>query len=481
MLGGVAPSMPLADARALIPGLGVRQADPVGDAKALARLAGWCARYTPWASAEEPAGSGGTGGTGGLWLDISGCAHLFGGEHALVDDLIKRLGRFGFTARAAIADTPGAAWAWARFRGSEDDPVLPRGGARAALTALPVAALRLGPGTVETLSKLGLRRIGDLYALPRASLAARFGDGVQRRLDQALDLLDEPISPRRPVAPLVARLAFAEPVRRPEDISGALERLLASLCARLETEHLGARRLDFTIHRSDASIDTVSVGASRPVHDPSHLMRLFAPKLERLDPAGPDGHSGVEVAVLAIPSVAAFTAEQTAMTRLDALAARPSERAPTRRFDASPNLAALADRLAGRLGAANVLALGLRESHWPERAATAHPILDGPPPQGSSTRAGLARPLHLLGRPEPIEVVGEAAATSPPAAFRWRALTHRIARSQGPERIEPEWWRGRPAHARDYYRVEDREGRRFWLYREIAGTAPRWFLHGMFA
>jgi protein ImuB len=210
-------------------------------------------------------------------------------------------------------------------------------------------------------------------------------------------------------------------------------------------------------------------------------MGLFAPRLERLDPAGPGGHGGVEVAVLAIPSVAAFTAEQGMMPRLDAPAARPSERARTRRFEPSPNIAALADRLAGRLGAANVLALGLRESHWPERAATAHPILDGGPPQETSPCAGLARPLRLFGRPEPIEVTAEAAATSPPAAFRWRALTHRIARSQGPERIEPEWWRGRPALARDYYRVEDRQGRRFWLYRELAGAAPRWFLHGTFA
>ncbi len=479
--GGIAPSMPLADARALIPGLGVWQADPVGDAKALARLAGWCARYTPWAAAEETAqaGTGGTGGAGGLWLDITGCAHLFGGEHALVDDLIKRLGRFGFTARAAIGDTPGAAWSWARFRGPGDDPVLPPAGARAALAALPVAALRLGPSTVETLDKLGLRRIGELYDLPRATLAARFGDAVQRRIDQALDLLDEPISPRRPVAPFVARLAFPEPVSQPEDISGALERLLASLCARLETEHLGARRLAFTIHRSDASIATVSVGVSRPVHDPNQLMRLFAPKLERLDPAGPDGHSGVEVAVLAIPATAAFTAEQTRMLQLDAVAARATGPSRARRLD--PNVAALTDRLAGRLGSANVLALGLRESHWPERAATAHPVLDGSPAQGSSAYAGLARPLRLLGRPEPIEVTAEAAAARAPAAFRWRKLTHRITHAEGPERIEPEWWRDRQARPRDYYRVEDREGRRFWLFCERAGNAPRWFLHGMFA
>jgi len=481
---GIAPAMPLADARALVPGIDVHEAEPAGDAKTLAQLAGWCERYTPWAAVE----AGTPPGSGGLWLDATGSAHLFGGEAALLDDLVRRLWRLGFAARAALADTPGAAWAWARF-GDEDHPVLPPGNAKQALADLPVAALRLTPADVDTLDRLGLRRIGALYDLPRAPLTARLGSDVRRRLDQALSALAEPISPRRPAAPFTARLAFPEPVGLQADIEAALERLLAMLCARLEAAHLGARRIDFTIHRADGSFDTVGAGASRAGRDPRHLMRLLAPSLERLDPAGPDGHSGVEVAVLAFPVVAAFEAGQRAMPRTGAgnthegasalvLAPRPAHTA-----QGDPEIAALADRLAGRLGAANVRALGLRESHWPERAARSHALLDGPPPISAEPRNAPPRPLRLLARPEPVEVTGTP---ERPATFRWRRFAHEVARAEGPERIAPEWWLALgapPSAARDYYRMEDRAGRRFWLFREAGATdarAGRWYLHGQF-
>ncbi|HUT48614.1 MAG TPA: DNA polymerase Y family protein [Alphaproteobacteria bacterium] len=488
---GITPIMALADARALVPGLGVAEADPMGDAKTLAGLAGWCGRYTPWAAVE----AGTPPGSGGLWLDVTGCDHLFGGEAALLDDMVRRLQRLGFAARAALADTPGAAWAWARF-GDPGDPILPPGGAKDALADLPVAALRLAPEDVDTLGRLGLRRIGALYDLPRAPLTARLGSDVRRRLEQMLGALAEPISPRLPAAPFTARLAFPEPVGLPTDIEAALERLLAMLCSRLEAAHLGARRTVFTIHRADGSFDTVGAGASRPSRDPRHLMRLLAPSLERLDPAGPDGHSGVEVAVLAFPVVAAFEAGQRAMPQIGAgnahegngtlvPSSRPAHTARTAQRD--PEIAALADRLAGRLGPANVRALGLRESHWPERAARSHALLDGPPPISAKPRDGPPRPLRLLARPEPVEVTG---APGRPAAFRWRTFAHKVTRIEGPERIAPEWWLALgapPGAARDYYRMEDRAGRRFWLYREVgtengqrAGDRGRWFLHGQF-
>lgn len=493
---GIASGMPLADARALYPGLAVAEADPAGDARVLDRLAAWCGRYTPWTAVDWEAPAG----TGSLWLDVTGCAHLFGGEAALLDDLVRRVNRFGFAAGAAMADSGGAAWAWARYRGADDDPVLPPGGARPALAALPVAALRLEPQIVETLDRLGLRRVGELYGLPRAALAARFGDTVRRRLDQALGHLDEPISPRQPIAPFIARLAFPEPVTRPEDVAAALQRLLGRLCPRLEAEGLGARHLTYTLHRTDGSIGSVAAGTSRPSHDPGHLERLLAPKLESLDPAGTDGHSGTEVAVLAIPASAPFVPDQIALRRLDPAAPReivPGASQPAAEAIATPQrpaaklntlasgVAALADRLAGRLGAGNVVFPGLRESHWPERAAIAHPVLDGlPPPAAIWPRS--RRPLHLLRRPEPVEITAEAGSREAPAAFRWRAFTHRVRRAEGPERIEPEWWRtAHPAsareHARDYYRIEDRDGRRFWMFREAAGESARWFLHGLFA
>jgi len=479
--------MALADARALAPGLEVHEADPVGDAKALDGLAAWCARYTPWAAVEAGTRAGSWAGSGGLWLDVSGCAHLFGGERALLADMVRRLRGLGFAARGALADTPGAAWAWARF-GEAGDPVLPPDGAKAALAGLPVAALRLPPEEVDTLDRLGLRRVGALYGLPSAPLTARLGGAVRRRLDQALGTLAEPISPRRPAAPFTARLAFPEPVGLPTDIEAALQRLLAMLCGRLEAAHLGARRIEFAIHRSDGSHDGIRAGASRPSRDPRHLIRLLAPSLEHLDPAGPDGHSGVEVAVLAFPGVAAFEAGQRAMSQVSAgvcTGVDAGERALTpHAARGDPELAALADRLAGRLGAGNVRALRLRDSHWPERAALRHAVLDGPPPAGAAPRDRPPRPLRLLARPEPVAVTGMK---ERPDGFRWRRFAHAVARAEGPERIAPEWWRelGQPASpARDYYRVEDRAGRRFWLFREVrpaeGAQAGNWYLHGQF-
>jgi len=496
---GIAPTMALADARALVPGLDVRAADPEGDAAALERLATWGCRYTPWVALE----AGTSSGTGGLWLDVSGCTHLFGGEAALLEDMSRRLQHFGFAVRGALADTPGSAWAWARF-GDANNPILPPDGAKDALGDLPVAALRLAPDIVDTLDRLGLRRIATLYDLPRAALAARLGTNVRRRIDQLLGSLAEPISPQRPTAPFTARLAFPEPVGRPTDIEAALERLLGTLCVRLEAEHLGARRIAFTVHRSDNSSDEVSAGTSRPARDPRHLMRLLAPKLEHLDPAGPDGHSGVEVAVLTFPAVASFKAGQRAMPRIAASAhGHTRTQTPTgelalkpRSVHGEPDLAALADRLAGRLGVGNVRTLALRESHWPERAAVARPVLDGPMPDrpaldnppstNAAARSALPRPLRLLERPEPVEIemASEANTEDLPTVFRWRTFAHEVTRAEGPERIAPEWWlelgARNPSAARDYYRIEDRAGRRFWLYREVGGTPARWFLHGQF-
>ncbi|MEJ2121963.1 MAG: DNA polymerase Y family protein [Alphaproteobacteria bacterium] len=484
---GIVPVMPLADARALVPGIDVYEADPAGDAKTLDTLAAWCGRYTPWVAVE----AGTPPGSGGLWLDVSGCAHLFGGEAALLDDLVGRLRKLGFGARAALADTGGAAWAWARF-GDEGNPVLPPGGIREALADLPIAALRLPPESVDTLDRLGLRRIGALYDLPSAPLTARLGDEVRRRLDQALGALDEPLSPRAPAAPFSARLAFPEPVSLPGDIEAALGRLLAMLCTRLEAAHLGARRIEFAIHRSDGSHDGIRAGASRPSRDPRHLMRLLAPKLECLDPAGPDGHSGVEVAVLAFPGVAAFEAGQRTMPRIG-VGALPNDGALALTASCNPEIAALTDRLAGRLGADTVRVLRLRESHWPERAALRPTLFDGavldsPPPASAAPQDLPPRPLRLLPRPEPVDVTGPIQGVGArPTVFRWRKFAHEIARAEGPERIAPEWWlelNKPPSPARDYYRVEDRAGRRFWLFREVGAEestqAGNWCLHGLF-
>jgi protein ImuB len=467
---GILPGQTLADARALEPGLRVLDADPGAEQQALAALADWCTRYTPWAAAEEPA----PGGAAGLLLDITGCAHLFGGEAALLTDLVARLEQAGFAARAAAADTAGAAWAMARCAasGRVGDLVVPPGDQRQALAALPVAALRLPPETATGLERLGLRRVGDLYPLPRAPLARRFGTLVGRRLDQALGRLDEPISPRQPIEPWRLRLAFAEPIGRRADIDAGLERLLVALCRRLDEEMKGARRLALALYRTDGTRQCAAIGTSRPAREAGHLARLFAEKLDGLDHDFDHG-LGIDLLELTAPVVEAMEPVQT-----DSL--------PAANEDTPAALATLVDRLTNRLGITEVRRLVPVASHVPERAQRPAPALGSVPTAPDGWRRTRPRPLRLFVRPQPVEAVAPVP-DDPPLLFRWHQQLHRIRRADGPERIADEWWHGStPAEAelRDYYRVEDEAGRRFWLYREglyDPARPPRWFLHGLFA
>jgi len=487
---GLRPGMALADARAMTPSLHVAPATPGEDAAALARLADWCGRYSPWTAAgqpdtdphgQDPAVAGddpfqsleGAGG-GGLWLDATGCAHLFGGEDAMLEDLVARVRGRGFSARAAMADTPGAAWAMARFApGGAPWVAVPPGGAADALAPLPVAALRLGAATAAGLHGLGIRRVADLADLPRAPLAARFGETVAARLDAALGRRTETISPERPRPPLAARLAFPEPLGRAEDIAAALDALLAELCRALEDAGKGVRRLTLVLYRPDGSLARCAVGTARPNRDPVHLARLFAERIGDIDPG-----FGIEEMMLAAAVAEPLAADQLGLER----------DAPGGGADPAA-LEALIDRLANRLGAAAVRRTVFRESHLPERAAGFRPAGDGPGPGAVPAPPGGPRPVCLLRPPEPIEALC-GAPDGPPAQFRWRRVLHRVARIEGPERIAPEWWRAAPggddeescaAGTRDYYRAEDTDGRRFWLYREAAAPAPPgWYLHGLF-
>jgi protein ImuB len=512
---GIRSGMSLADARALSPTLVVEPADPPADRRALSALADWCCRYTPWAAIDRDACHGGEfGGGAGLWLDVSGCAHLFGGEEALLRDLLARLAALGFTAKAAIAETAGAAWAIAHF-GGQRIAVLPDGAAASALARLPVQGLRLPPEIATALRRIGLRLIGDLLPLPRAPLAARFGDPLLRRLDQALGRLDEPLSPRLPPPAFHARLAFAEPIGRTEDIALALRHLLVDLCVRLEAAHKGARRLELAAFRSDGTVERAAVGTSRPTRTPDHLRRLFREQLDRLDPG-----FGIEVMTLGGLVVDPLAPAQAAIG-LDDDAGK------------AESLAQLVDRLGNRLGCNAVVRLAEHPSHIPERACREVPALMGiqlgqtserlPSPSRSRgplplPRAGEGsvhservraagstayespsaadasrgsrqpRPLHLLASPEPIEVIAPVP-DGPPVLFRWRRTRYPIASAEGPERIGPEWWLIDGGHdealsrIRDYYRVEDNDGLRFWIYREgffRPDRPPRWYLHGIF-
>jgi protein ImuB len=495
---GIAPGLSLADARALHPALAVAEGDLVGDAAALRRLAQWCNRYSPWTAPH---------GVDGVFLDVTGCAHLRGGEASLVRDLVERLLRQGIVCRAALADTAGAAWAVARC-GSSDSTVVPPGAARQVIAPLPIVALRLDPALAGELERLGLRRIGDLYALPRATLAARFGNKVAERLDQALGAAAEPLLPLPPAPMRWTRRRFAEPIGTPEALMAAVHGLIQRLCRSLGNEMLGARKLVLSSHRVDGEVAEVTVGTARPSRDACHLFRLFAERLGAIDPG-----LGVEDMLLAASVVerlaaaqlrialsppeenAAYGKPESAREAAQAggnivvfpagrSAARPRAPAPPADRDGADaaELAILVDRLANRLGPHSVGVLAPRESHMPECAQRFASLFA----QAKGVwRSDRPRPIRLLPRPEPIEAMAPVP-DDPPISFRWRRLQHRVRRADGPERICGEWWRGDEEGEvlRDYYRVEDEAGRRFWLYRDglyRPQAAPRWFLHGLFA
>jgi protein ImuB len=460
---GLKRGMALADARAMYPALAVAEADPHADQALLEAVAAWCDRYTPLVGLDPP---------DGLVLDVSGCAHLFGGEAALACDLARRLEGQGFRLRVAVADTVGCAWGIARY--GEDETVEP-GMMREALAALPLAALRLPPETVEALNVMGLKHVADVIERPRAPLAARFGVELIRRIDQALGHEEESIAPLRPLPCYVAERRFADPVVLEHDVLGTIERLASQLAGVLERHGEGARRVEAVLFRADGKVLRLSAATSRPVRDPALIRRLFA---ERLVALGEESDPGFGFDLL----------------RLGVIAAEPLDPLQTGFGppDHGEELARLIDRLGARFGLARVRRIVANDTHIPEFAAIEVPAHVAATVAGGSSAVpaqdSLApvRPVRLFARPEAVEAIAEVP-DGPPVRFRWRKVLHEVASAEGPERIAMEWWRDDEGRAltRDYFRVENGEGARFWLYREglygREGERPRWFLHGLFA
>jgi protein ImuB len=445
---GLRPGLALAQAQAMVPGLTVIEADPEGDAAALVRLAAWCLTYAPLVAPDPP---------DGIWIDVAGAAHLHGGEAALLSHLRRRLARAGYRVRVAVADTPGAAWAAARCLSPET--VLPPGGQREALLALPLRALRLDPDTVAGLAQLGLTRVDHLVGQPRGPLRLRFGEEPARRLDQALGLRPEPLATLAPPSEHAVRLAFPEPIGAPETLARVAGRLTTMLAENLARHGLGARRLDLVFRRVDGLDQAVSVGTARPSRDPRHLARLVAERLPHVDP----GH-GLDEARLSAPRVERLEARQ--------LAAAGEDPDPD-------TMAELVDRLVLRLGPGRVFRKAPVESEWPERAVRRIAPLS--PAAGVTWPADLPRPGRLLPVPEPVAVLA-ALPDAPPTVFTWRGTRRRVARADGPERIFGEWWLSddEVAATRDYYRVEDETGARYWLFRDaLTRDGARWWLHGL--
>lgn len=464
---GLAAGELLSNARSKVLDLQSRDADPAADDAALRKLALWCLRYTPLVAPWGQKG-GEANGADGLFLDIAGCAHLFGGEATLLADLAGRLRRFGLRARLAIADTPGAAWAVARH--GHDRTIVPSGEEEPALQDLPLAALRLPEATLATLRRLGFRRIGELIHQPRAPLAARFGAQLLLRLDQALGREPEPLSPLAPPPLYRVQAGFMEAITTQDHVIEAATRLLQRLAGEMAGDGVGARKLRLLLFRVDGEALSLTLGLAAPSRDVAHIARLIALRLERA-PLGREAEFGFEAAGIHVLAAERMAARQGSLMMADAVAE-------------SDGLARLVDRLQQRLGADAVLRLHPRQSHIPERAVLARPAVDGPVPAAAAAAPASPRPLLLLPRPEAAEVVA-LVPEGPPRQFRWRGVLHQVAQVDGPERIAPEWWHQIAGEAeRDYYVVEDMAGRRFWLYRAgIFGRGeitPEWFVHGVF-
>jgi protein ImuB len=443
---GLMPGMPLAKARILVSGLDVRAADPDGDAAWLARLGAFAARrWTPRATCSGP---------DGLWLDLSGVAHLFGGEELMCERILAFCRRLGFAARVAVAGTTGAAHALARF-GVRPILLCPAGREGDALAAMPLAALRLDEAALGAASRLGLERIGELIAMPRAPLQRRFGAEFLTRLDQALGRAAEPFDPIVPAAPPAITLRFAEPIATAEAIAEASAEALGQLIGILTKSGLGARRLQLLCERVDGQVLELSLGLARATRDPAHLRRLIWAKIEKIEPG-----FGIERLRLAA-------------VRVEPLAARAIDGALAGGKSA-PDLALLVDRLAVRLGARRIHRLTALESDLPERS-----VVRAGPLAEVAFWPRWPRPVRLLAPPEPVEQVMALLPDGAPLRFKWRGKAYRVAAADGPERVYGEWWReaeGREA-VRDYFQVEDETGARFWLYRR---EDLSWHLHGLF-
>jgi len=455
---GLHPAMPLADARAINPGLTAVEANPDKDARLLDAIAAWCERFTPIVVIDPPQG---------LFLDITGCAHLFGGEEALLANIRRRLRAKGFTASAAIAPTPGAAWALARYSTTTR---IDKSGMERALAPLPLSALRFAPETVALLKRLGLTTIGQIIDAPRQSLTARAGAGAMRRLDQALARANEVLTPRRPPPPLFALRRLVEPIHDLDGVLYVADILCTDICNDLEKRGAGALAFRLLLFGVNRNAKIINLAVSRLENNPQILLRLFRERL-RVAPETLNAEFGIEAIRLDVIEIAPIKAQSVT---LDAS-----------RDNANPEeTSRLLDRLKARLGGDRVGMLTIQGRHKPEAASafampdvanslTISPAMDGV----------MRRPLHVFTPAQPIETIA-LMPDGPPARFRWRRILHEIHRAEGPERIEGDWLNQTSERVRDYYRIEDKKGRRFWVYREglySENEPPRWFLHGLFS
>jgi protein ImuB len=452
---GLHTGMTLTKAQILVPDLVIAEADPAADQEALEKLALWMLqRYAPIVATDPP---------NGIVIDCTGADHLHGGENAMLSDIVTRLGKVGVAARCALADTWGTAYALARFTAQPTINSAP-GLCRDDIARLPLAALRLPPKIVEKLCVLGFEIIADILAQPRAPLTLRFGPEIGRRIDQALGTSAEPITPIRSPDIVEVRRSFAEPIGAAETIARYIGKLTIALCDALEQKGLGAKCLDLVCHRVDNSAQAIRIGTAQPVRDAKRLTRLLCDKIETIDPG-----FGIETLSLTATGVEPIAHRQHATSLIE----RPEA-----------DISDLIDTLANRIGENRIYRVAPVPTDVPERSITRVPALSEQ--TGTIWPGHWPRPSRLLAKPEPIEAIA-LLPDHPPASFTWRGNRRRVRRADGPERVFGEWWK-RDAEleaVRDYFRVEDDAGERYWIFRVGDGEDPatgshRWFLHGVF-
>ena len=465
---GLEPGLPLANARAICPDVEVFDADEAADAALLDAIADWCDRFTPLVALDPPHG---------LCLDITGCAHLFGGEAEMLRTICEALRAQGFMVSAAIAGTSVCARTLKRY---EHGRIVRDGDEAAAVKPLPLFALGADAAIARGLHRAGLKTIGDVAAREPHEITARFGAAFTTLIRQALGQGDAPINPCKPVPDYMAERRFAEPVATDCVIAETLSKLAHVLVAAMDKQGKGARRLEATFFRTDGAVRAIAVDAGLPVTRASFIERLFREKLDALnDPLDPG--FGFDLIRLAASRVETVVQEQ-------------------RDFDThaqnNDEVASLIDRIAARIGSHRVIVHLPQDTHIPERAMVSVPAQQSLEAAGQATwperieTEPPLRPLRLLDRPEEITVPLATVPDGPPAKFIWRRASHTVVRAEGPERIALEWWRSQnDMPTRDYFRIEDEQGLRFWVYRDgfygeqgaEAGSQPHWFMHGMFA
>ena len=450
---GLTIGQPFANARAMLPALEVVAADEPSDLKLLTRIADWCDRFTPLVALDCPHG---------LLLDVTGAAHLFGGEQAMLNRIRQILHVQGFAVHGAIAGTAAAARAFARYRNGS---VVAPGEEAVMIAPLPIAALNLDPVIIHAFRRAGLKTVGQVAGRKRSEIAARFGAATVFTLDEALGHAGKPISPRLPPPDYWKEQGFAEPIATEEAIRMALKSLAVALSNVMEQHGEGARRVEAVFFRADGAVRRIAIEMAAPTREPAIIERLFREKL----------------AALADPLDPGFGFD------LIRLSANRTERADSGTAglganDEKKEIHFLVDRLAARFGSHRILSFQPNGTHIPEAAWTAEPAQYAQPSKLSwekirSAKDAPRRPLRLFGRPESVNLL---TVVPGPLHLCWRKAQHVITQCEGPERIAMEWWRHRePRPARDYFRLEDDEGRRYWLY--SSGNPPQWSLHGIFA